>query len=249
MYVFRASKTQRCTALVRKGVTFDTGRISLKPSAWMKLMRGDMGRAAAVCSAALAVAQLGLRINLKVLTSLCEKMPGPSANKPGGIVYAMNGKSVDNTNAGARLVLGDALYYGSTMFKPQSWTSPRRSSRAMSVALGEAFTGVFTNSDSLWRKLGRAGAREQDRFWRMPLDDEYGPQIHSSNADLCNIGGRAAGSCTAALFLKAFVDGVDPAEDGATAAVRSAHLDIAGTIETTRGYAYQDKGLTGRPTR
>ncbi|EED79971.1 predicted protein [Postia placenta Mad-698-R] len=187
--------------LEMKGVTFDTGRISLKPSAWMKLMRGDMGRAAAVCSAALAVAQLGL-------------------------VYAMNGKSVDNTNAGARLVLAGA----------------DRGSRA---AKGEA---AADNSDSLWRKLGRAGAREQDRFWRMPLDDEYGPQIHSSNADLCNIGGRAAGSCTAALFLKAFVDGVDPAEDGATAAVRWAHLDIAGTIETTRGYAYQDRGLTGRPT-
>ncbi|EED85770.1 predicted protein [Postia placenta Mad-698-R] len=188
--------------LEMKGVTFDTGRISLMPSAWMKLTRGDMGRAAAVCSAALAVAQLGL-------------------------VYAMNGKSVDNTNAGARLVLAGA----------------DRGSRA---AKGEA---AADNSDSLWRKLGRAGAREQDRFWRMPLDDEYGPQIHSSNADLCNIGGRAAISCTDALFLKAFVDGVEPGKDGATAVVRWAHLDIAGTMETTRGYAYQDKGLTGCPTR
>ncbi|OSX68139.1 hypothetical protein POSPLADRAFT_1127730 [Postia placenta MAD-698-R-SB12] len=188
--------------LEMKGVTFDTGRISLMPSAWMKLTRGDMGTAAAVCSAALAVAQLGL-------------------------VYAMNGKSVDNTNAGARLVLAGA----------------DRGSRA---AKGEA---AADNSDSLWRKLGRAGAREQDRFWRMPLDDEYGPQIHSSNADLCNIGGRAAISCTDALFLKAFVDGVEPGKDGATAVVRWAHLDIAGTMETTRGYAYQDKGLTGCPTR
>ncbi|OSX68126.1 hypothetical protein POSPLADRAFT_1052257 [Postia placenta MAD-698-R-SB12] len=237
--------------LVGKGVTFDTGGISLKPSAGMKLMRGDMGGAAAVCSAALAVAQLGLPVNLKVLTPLCENMPGPSANKPGDIVYAMNGKSieVDDTDAEGRLVLADALYYGSTTFKPHTIVDVATLTGAMSVALGEAFTGVFTNSDSLWQELDRAGLREHDRFWRMPLDDEYGPQIHSSNADLCNIGGRAAGSCTAALFLKAFVDGVDPAEDGATAAVRWAHLDIAGTMETTRGYAYQDKGLTGRPTR
>ncbi|OSX68129.1 hypothetical protein POSPLADRAFT_1052260 [Postia placenta MAD-698-R-SB12] len=237
--------------LVGKGVTFDTGGISLKPSAGMKLMRGDMGGAAAVCSAALAVAQLGLPINLKVLTPLCENMPGPSANKPGDIVYAMNGKSVeiDNTDAEGRLVLADALYYGSTTFKPHTIVHVASLTGGMSVALGEAFTGVYTNSDSLWQELDSAGAREHDRFWRMPLDDEYGPQIHSSSADLCNIGGRAAISCTDALFLKAFVDGVEPGKDGATAVVRWAHLDIAGTMETTRGYAYQDKGLTGCPTR
>ncbi|EPT02578.1 hypothetical protein FOMPIDRAFT_1059138 [Fomitopsis schrenkii] len=236
--------------LIGKGVTFDTGGISIKPSAGMDLMRGDMGGAAAVCSAALAVAQLKLPVNLIVLCPLTENMPGPGANKPGDVVYAMNGKSVqiDNTDAEGRLILADALYYGTTAYKPHSVVDVATLTGAMMVALGEVYTGVFTNSDSLWHDLDKAGKIEHDLFWRMPLSDAYAPQITSSNADLCNIGGRAAGSCTAALFLKSFVDGVEPSEEGKPR-VRWAHLDIAGTMESTRGSAYQGKGLTGRPTR
>ncbi|TFY51394.1 hypothetical protein EVJ58_g10593 [Rhodofomes roseus] len=237
---------------VGKGVTFDTGGISIKPAAGMELMRGDMGGAAAVCSAALAVAQLKLPVNLVVLCPLTENMPGPSANKPGDIVYAMNGKSVqiDNTDAEGRLILADALYYGTTAYRPHSVVDVATLTGAMMVALGEVYTGVFTNSDTLWQDLDKAGKMEHDLFWRMPLSDAYAPQITSSNADLCNIGGRSAGSCTAALFLKSFVEGVDPSEpNSGEPDVRWAHLDIAGTMETSRGNEYQGKGLTGRPTR
>ncbi|EMD41206.1 hypothetical protein CERSUDRAFT_78882 [Gelatoporia subvermispora B] len=232
---------------VGKGITFDSGGISLKPSADMKLMRGDMGGAATVCSAALAIAQLQVPVNLIVLTPLTENLPGPSASKPGDIVYAMNGKSVeiDNTDAEGRLVLSDALYYGSTEFKPHTIVDVATLTGAMDTALGEIYTGVFTNSDSLWDELDAAGKVEFDRFWRMPLEEDYGPQIYSSNADLCNTGGKPAGCCTAALFLKSFVAGVE----GEMPAVRWAHVDIAGTMEATRPTPYQERGMTGRPVR
>ena len=117
----------------------------------------------------------------------------------------------------------------------------------MDIALGEVFTGVFTNSDTLWAALDAAGAHEHDRFWRLPLSDDYAPQISGSNADLCNTGGRPAGSCTAALFLKSFVPELET-EDG-EGRVRWAHIDMAGTMEATRRGAYQETGMTGRPTR
>ncbi|CUA75822.1 hypothetical protein RSOLAG22IIIB_12017 [Rhizoctonia solani] len=119
----------------------------------------------------------------------------------------------------------------------------------MDVALGTVYTGVFSTSDTLWNELDTAGQAEHDRFWRMPLDEAYGPQIYSSNADLCNTGGKSAGSCTAALFLKAFVKGI-PSEDGeGEGTVRWAHVDMAGTMESPRGEPYQEKGMTGRPVR
>ncbi|KAI0311992.1 leucine aminopeptidase [Amylostereum chailletii] len=234
-------------AFVGKGITFDSGGISIKPSAGMKLMRG----AAAVVAATLAIAQLRLPINVVTVTPLCENMPGPSANKPGDIIYAMNGKSVevDNTDAEGRLILSDALYYTSTTFKPHTLIDAATLTGAMDIALGEIFTGVFTNSDELWNELHEAGETEYDRFWRMPIDKDYGPQIYSSNADLCNTGGRPAGSCTAALFLKAFVDGIEPKEGEDEPALRWAHLDIAGTMEATRPTPYMETGMTGRPVR
>ncbi|KAI0770877.1 cytosol aminopeptidase family, catalytic domain-containing protein [Trametes elegans] len=237
--------------LVGKGVTFDSGGISLKPSGGMSLMRGDMGGAATVSAAALAIAQLKVPINLVVLTPLTENMPGPAANKPGDIVYAMNGKSVeiDNTDAEGRLILSDALYYGSTEFKAHTVIDVATLTGSMDYGLGEAYSGVFTNSDSLWAELNVAGAREHDRFWRMPLDEEYGAQIYSGNADLVNTGGKRAGCCTAALFLKSFVEGVEPTEGADEPAVRWAHVDIAGSMEASGSTAYQEKGMTGRPTR
>jgi len=237
-------------AFVGKGVTFDSGGISLKPGANMKLMRGDMGGAATVVSSALAIAKLKLPVNLVVITPLCENMPGPSATKPGDIIYAMNGKSVevDNTDAEGRLILSDALYYASSTYKPHTLLDVATLTGAMDIALGEIYTGVFSTSDTLWNELRVAGEAEHDRFWRMPLDEEYGPQIYSSNADLQNTGGRSAGSCTAALFLKAFVEGIE-AEDGKEARLRWAHIDMAGTMEATRPTPYLEKGMTGRPVR
>ncbi|KAI0782880.1 leucine aminopeptidase [Abortiporus biennis] len=236
---------------VGKGITFDSGGISLKPGAGMKLMRGDMGGAATVVSAAIGIAKLGVPINLVVLTPLCENLPGPSANKPGDVIYAMNGKSVeiDNTDAEGRLILSDALYYASTEFKPRTLIDVATLTGAMDIALGEIYSGVFTNSDDLWSELQQAGLEEHDRFWRMPLDEDYAPQISGSNADLCNTGGRPAGSCTAALFLKSFVEGVESSDSESEPTVRWAHLDIAGTMEATRPTPYQEKGMTGRPTR
>ncbi|KAI0762205.1 leucine aminopeptidase [Fomes fomentarius] len=237
--------------LVGKGITFDSGGISLKPSGGMKLMRGDMGGAATVTATALAAARLKVPVNLIVLTPLTENLPGPTASKPGDTVYAMNGKSIeiDNTDAEGRLVLSDAMYYGSTEFNAHTLIDVATLTGAVDIALGEPYSGVFTNSDELWNQLHSAGLREHDRFWRLPLDEEYGPQIYSSNADLCNTGGKRAGSCTAALFLKAFVEGVDPAEGEEDPKIRWAHIDIAGSMEATRASAYQEVGMTGRPTR
>jgi aminopeptidase len=246
-----AAREDQPIVFVGKGITFDSGGISLKPSKGMKAMRGDMGGAAAVVSAALAIAQLRLPINLIVATPLCENLPGPSANKPGDIVYAMNGKSVeiDNTDAEGRLVLSDAIYYTSTTYKPHTLIDVATLTGAIGVALGENFSGVFSTSDSLWEELHVAGEVEYDRFWRMPLDEDFGPHIYSSNADLCNTGGPLAGSCTAALFLKAFVHGIEPKAGEDEAPLRWAHIDIAGTSDATLSTPYLEKGMTGRPVR
>ncbi|KAL4268541.1 peptidase M17 family protein [Pleurotus pulmonarius] len=236
-------------AFVGKGITFDSGGISLKPGAGMKEMRADMGGAATVVSATLAIAKLGLPVNLITVAPLTENMPGPSATKPGDIIYAMNGKTVevDNTDAEGRLVLSDAIYYVSSEYKPHTLIDVATLTGAMMIALGEVYSGVFSTSDELWQKLHVAGETEYDRFWRMPLDEDYGPQIYSSNADLQNTGGRPAGSITAALFLKAFVDGLEPKDGGAP--LKWAHIDIAGTMDATRETPYGSKGMTGRPVR
>ncbi|KDR86030.1 hypothetical protein GALMADRAFT_132641 [Galerina marginata CBS 339.88] len=245
-----ANKDAQPLAFVGKGITFDSGGISLKPGADMKLMRGDMGGAATVVSSALAIAKLQLPINLVVSTPLTENMPGPSATKPGDIIYAMNGKSVevDNTDAEGRLVLSDAIYYTATEYKPHTLIDVATLTGAMVIALGEVYSGVFSTSDELWEQLHAAGEIEYDRFWRMPLDDDFGPQIHSSNADLQNTGGKPGGSCTAALFLKPFAEGIE-AKDGQEPAMKWAHLDIAGSMEATRISPYQELGMTGRPVR
>ncbi|KAJ7207566.1 leucine aminopeptidase [Mycena pura] len=257
--------------LVGKGITFDTGGISLKPPKDMKLMRGDMGGAAAVVAAVLAIAQLKLPINVVVLTPLTENMPSGGATKPGDIFYAMNRKSVevDNTDAEGRLVLADAIYYGSTAFRAHTLIDVATLTGAMDIALGEVFTGVFSvrlrpairpsvlvsdarahqSSDALWTQLHAAGEAEHDRLWRMPLDEEFGPQIYGSNADLKNTGGTPAGSCTAALFLQAFVHADADGAGAGAAPLAWAHVDIAGTMEATRPTAYMGLGMTGSSVR
>lgn len=240
-------------ALVGKGITFDTGGTSLKPSAGMDLMRADMGGAAAVVASTLAMAQLGLPINVVTVTPLTENMPSGRATKPGDIFQARNGLTVlvDNTDAEGRLVLADALSYVTDVYAPHTVIDVATLTGACVMALGDVYSGVFTEAESLWQELKTAGEAEHDLCWRMPLTDRYLPQISKLNADLVNTGGRPAGSCTAAIFLKQFVHGLEDRAKGEAARVRYAHIDIAGSMEAAANTLndYQSKGLTGRPVR
>ncbi|XP_046512646.1 cytosol aminopeptidase [Equus quagga] len=226
---------------VGKGITFDSGGISIKPSANMDLMRADMGGAATICSAIVSAAKLGLPINIVGLAPLCENMPSGKASKPGDVVRARNGKTiqVDNTDAEGRLILADALCYAHT-FNPQVIINAATLTGAMDIALGSGAAGVFTNSSWLWNKLFEASIETGDRVWRMPLFDHYTRQVVDCQlADVNNIGKyRSAGACTAAAFLKEFV--THP---------KWAHLDIAGVMTNKDEIPYLRKGMTGRPTR
>ncbi|GAA5843580.1 hypothetical protein JCM11251_007122 [Rhodosporidiobolus azoricus] len=249
------NKDEAPLAFVGKGITFDSGGISLKPGAAMKEMRADMGGAATTLAAAWAVAKLQIPINLVLCVPLTENMPSGKATKPGDIVVASNGVTieVDNTDAEGRLALADALYYATSQFKPHTVVDVATLTGAMMIALGNQFTGVFTNSDSLWTELDAAGAAERDRVWRMPLDEGYYGQINGTGMDLCNTGGRLGGSCTAAIFLKRFVDGliVDGSDaENQEGLIRWAHLDIAGTMDlASSDGGYNLRGMTGRPVR
>ncbi|XP_063777367.1 cytosol aminopeptidase [Pseudophryne corroboree] len=227
---------------VGKGVTFDSGGISLKPSSGMDAMRADMGGAATICSTILTAATLRLPINLIGLAPLCENMPNGRANKPGDVVRARNGKTiqVDNTDAEGRLLLADALCYAHN-FNARAVVNAATLTGAMDVALGSAATGVFTNSTWLWTHLHEASIVTGDRVWRMPLFEHYSKQVTESDlADLNNVGkySRSAGACTAAAFLKEFVT-----------VPHWAHLDIAGVMSNKDEVPYLRKGMAGRPTR
>ncbi|XP_020665494.3 cytosol aminopeptidase isoform X1 [Pogona vitticeps] len=226
---------------VGKGITFDSGGISIKPSANMDAMRADMGGAATICSAIVTAAELKLPLNIIGLTPLCENLPSGKANKPGDVVRAMNGKTiqVDNTDAEGRLVLADALCYAHS-FNPRAIVDAATLTGAMDVALGSAATGVFTNSDKLWNHLYKASILTGDRVWRMPLFEHYTKQVTDCQlADLNNIGKyRSGGACTAAAFLKEFVT-----------VPHWAHLDIAGVMANKDEVPYLRKGMAGRPTR
>jgi len=231
--------------LVGKGVCFDSGGISIKPSANMDKMRSDMGGAANVLGAFYALARLGVDLPFDVigLTPMVENMPSGKATKPGDVFYAMNGKSikVDNTDAEGRLILADALCYADT-FKPAHVIDLATLTGAMHVALGNAAAGVFTNSDELWQKLYNAGVETGDRVWRMPLFKTYGSRLKNDAADLNNIAlGAGGGSAIAAAFLKEFT------ECGSWA-----HIDIAGVAGLMSGdedVPYIGKGMSGRPLR
>ena len=228
--------------LVGKGVTFDTGGISIKPSAKMDAMRADMGGAATVTATMKAVASLGLKVNLVALIPLTENMPGGSATKPGDVVTAMNGTTiqVDNTDAEGRLILADALCYADTL-QPRLVLDVATLTGAMSVALGTAATGVFSRSSADWRLLQEAGVSSGDRVWRMPLWKTYNDKMKKSPlADLNNISlTPGGGSCTAAAFLGNF-----------TSCPSWLHLDIAGVMDNGGGEVkYLSAGMSGRPTR
>ena len=225
--------------LVGKGITFDSGGISLKPAANMEAMKWDMSGAATVIGAMQAIAQLRPRIDVIAVAPCTENLPSGSATKPGDVVYAMDGQSIEviNTDAEGRLVLADGIAYArqqgaTTLINVATLTG------AMGVALGNVRIGAFVNDDELWRALEAAGERAGERFWRFPLDDDYNEQIKSKVADIKNTGGRAAGSITAAKFIEAFV-GDTP----------WAHLDIAGVMSVDRDRGEWATGMTGMPLR
>jgi leucyl aminopeptidase len=207
--------------LVGKGVTFDTGGISLKPGNNMWDMKGDMGGSAAVVGTMCAVASRKAKANVVGIVGLVENMPDGKAQLPGDIVVSMSGQTIEvqNTDAEGRLVLADALHYAVTKYKPAAMIDLATLTGAIIVGLGHEYCGLFTPDDDLAKQIADAGETSTDKAWRLPLHESYDKLLNSPNADMKNIGGRAAGSITAAQFLKRFVGKKTP----------WAHLDIAGT--------------------
>lgn len=228
-----ANKKQKPIVLVGKGVTFDSGGISLKPGAEMDEMKYDMCGAASVLGTLQAIAEIGLKLNVVGIIPTCENMPSGSATKPGDIVTSMSGQTIEilNTDAEGRLILCDALTYAAK-FEPITVIDIATLTGACVIALGHVASGLYSNQDALAQELLAAGEQTYDRAWHMPLWDEYQPQLDSNFADIQNIGGRAGGSITAACFLSRF-----------TKDYRWAHLDIAGTAWKSG----KEKGATGRP--
>jgi len=228
-----AGKTAAPLVLVGKGITFDTGGISLKPAAEMDEMKFDMGGAASVLGTFRAVAELKPKLNLVGLIPACENMPGGTAVKPGDVVTSLSGQTVEilNTDAEGRLILCDALTYAER-FKPAAVIDIATLTGACVIALGHHRSGLFSPDDTLATELQNAGAAALDPCWRMPLDEEYDEGLKSNFADMANVGPRAGGAITAAMFLKRY-----------TAKYPWAHLDIAGSAWKS-GAA---KGATGRP--
>ena len=219
--------------LVGKGITFDTGGISLKPAPDMDEMKYDMCGAATVLGTLKAVAQMKLPINLTVIVPTAENMPGGGASRPGDIVTSMSGQTIEilNTDAEGRLILCDALSYAAR-FDPDTVIDVATLTGACVIALGHVASGLFANNDTLARELLHAGDEAHDRAWQMPLWNDYQELLKSPFADMANVGGRWGGSITAACFLSRF-----------TRKYAWAHLDIAGTAWKSG----TDKGATGRP--
>ena len=228
-----AGGKSRPHVLVGKGITFDTGGISLKPGAAMDEMKFDMCGAASALGTFQAVADLGLPINLVAVIAAAENMPGGRATKPGDIVTSLSGKTIEilNTDAEGRLVLCDALTYVER-YKPASVIDIATLTGACIIALGHHVHGLMGNNTGLVNALLAAGKRSEDRAWELPLGEEWDEQLKSNFADMQNIGGRSAGTITAGCFLARFAQ-----------KYRWAHLDIAGTAWTSG----DRKGATGRP--
>jgi leucyl aminopeptidase len=219
--------------LVGKGVTFDSGGISLKPGPAMDEMKFDMCGAASVIGTMATVAALKLPVNLNVVVPAVENLPGSKATVPGDIFKSMSGQTIEilNTDAEGRLILCDALTY-SRRFKPDTIIDVATLTGACVIALGKHHTGLMSHDDALADEIVEAGVNASDRAWRLPLSDEYAEQLKSNFADFANVGGRDGGAITAGCFLSKFTDGL-----------KWAHLDIAGTAWKSG----QKKGATGRP--
>ena len=229
----KGKKSEKPTVLVGKGITFDTGGISLKPGGDMDEMKYDMCGAASVLGTFKALGELDLAINAVGLIATCENMPDAGAIKPGDILTSMSGLTIEvlNTDAEGRLILCDALTYAER-FEPSAVVDIATLTGACVIALGHHPSGLFSNKDALAHELLAAGEAAHDRAWHMPLWEEFQTQLDSNFADMANIGGRAGGSITAACFLSRFAKKYD-----------WAHLDIAGTAWKSG----KEKGGTGRP--
>jgi leucyl aminopeptidase len=234
MEYYAPKKTKETLLLVGKGLTFDCGGISIKPSANMDEMKFDMCGGAAVLGTMKAVAKLQPDINIIALIPTSENLVNGSALKPGDVLTAYNGKTieVDNTDAEGRLILADALAYGVKNFKPSAVIDLATLTGACVVALGHHYSGMMSNNDHLSSQLEKAGVASSDKVWRLPATEEYQRQIKGKQTDLNNIGGRGGGTITAGMFLKNFV-----------ADTPWAHLDIAGTAWTGK-QAHHTKGAT-----
>ena len=221
---------------VGEGVGFDTGGISLKPAGGMEDMKWDMGGAAAVTGAMKALAGRKVKRNVVGVVGLVENMPDGNAQRPGDVVTAMSGKTIEviNTDAEGRLVLADALHYTETEFKPQVMIDLATLTGAMIVALGKEYGGMFSNSSDLCAQLSAAGTSTKEPVWRLPMGKPYQQQLKSHIADMKNIGGPAGGSITAACFLERFV-----------ADTPWAHLDIAGKAWSDKSTPIVPKGGGG----
>ena len=226
-------KSQAPVVLVGKGITFDTGGISIKPSADMDEMKFDMSGAASVLGTFRAVAELKPKLNLVGVIPACENMPSGKATKPGDVVTSLSGQTIEilNTDAEGRLILCDALTYAER-FKPAVVVDVATLTGACAIALGHHNSGLFSSDDELAAELLAAGRKALDPCWRLPLEEEYDEVLKSNFADMANVGPRPGGAITAAMFLKRY-----------TAKYRWAHLDIAGSAWKS-GAA---KGSTGRP--
>lgn len=230
---------QNNLGLVGKGITFDTGGISLKPAANMEAMKGDMAGGASVIAAMRAIGSLKPRINVTGLIAATENMPGGRAQRPGDVVIAMNGKTIEviNTDAEGRLVLADTLCYARSLGITRL-VDVATLTGAIVVTLGKACTGMMGNSSKLAKDVGAAGERSGERFWELPMLEDYRELIRSDVADMKNSGGRQAGSITAAMLLREFAEEAD-----------WVHLDIAGTSTASSNKGHLVKGATGVPTR
>jgi leucyl aminopeptidase len=221
-------------AFVGKGVTFDSGGISLKPGPGMEEMKFDMGGAAAVLGAFVAAVKMGLKLNLVCVVPAVENMPDGDSYRPSDVLTSLSGLTIEvlNTDAEGRLILCDALTWTARTFQPQAMVDAATLTGACVIALGKHASAVMSKHDDLAAELLAAGEETLDRAWRLPLWDDYQAQLESGFADVANIGGKSAGAITAGCFLSRFTDGQ-----------RWAHLDIAGTAweEGRKGLA------TGRP--
>ncbi|HEY8548886.1 MAG TPA: leucyl aminopeptidase [Vicinamibacterales bacterium] len=226
--------------LVGKGITFDTGGISIKPAEMMDRMKNDMSGGAAVIAAMRAIAQLGAPIRVVGVVAAAENMPGGRAFKPGDVLRAASGKTVEvlNTDAEGRLVLGDALWYAREKAGATHLVDVATLTGACVIALGRVASGLFGTPDWWVERVRATADRAGDRVWPLPLYEEYAEQLKSDIADLVNVGGRPAGAITAAMFLKEFAGDVP-----------WAHLDIAGTAWVDEPKPYQPKGATGVAVR
>jgi leucyl aminopeptidase len=230
-------KAAQPVAFVGKGVTFDTGGISIKPAAGMEAMKWDMGGAGAVVGALKALALRKARANVVGVCGLVENMPGGNAQRPGDVVATMSGQTVEviNTDAEGRLVLADAITYVQRNFRPTTIIDLATLTGAILVSLGHEWAGLFANDEELAGKLQQAGEESGDKLWRMPLGEPFDRLIDSSIADMKNVGPREGGSITAAQFIQRFV------ENGA----KWAHIDLAGKAWSDKASSTYDKGATG----